>query len=174
MTPLRTVLKSQYHASFAMLRDAIERCPEDLWLSTAPRNAYWQIAFHVLFFTHLYLMPDESAFVFWEKHRRQVQHPNGIGGPPIPNSDLPLLPDPYTKAESLEYLQTCDGMVDDAVDRLDLDSPNCGFPWYKMSKLEHQFVNIRHLQHHTAQLADRLRAATDTGVRWVGGRPSAS
>lgn len=173
-TSLKNALKSQYHASFAMLRDTIERCPDDLWLSTAPRNAYWQIAYHVLFFTHLYLMPDEAAFVPWKGHQSQVQHPNGIGGPPDPNSKLPLLANPYTKAEALDYLQICDRMVDEAVDQLDLDSPSCGFYWYKMSKLEHQFVNIRHLQHHTAQLADRLRAATDTGVRWVGGKLAAS
>ena len=172
--PLRSALKSQYHASLAMLRDAIERCPEDLWLSTAPRNAYWQVAYHALFFTHLYLMPEQSAFRPWHGHQSQVQQADGIGGPPDPNSSLPVLPNPYTKTEVLEYLQICDRMVDDAVDQLDLDSPKSGFYWYKMPKLEHQFVNIRHLQHHTAQLADRLRAATGTGVRWVGGKASAS
>ena len=34
---------------------------------------------------------------------------------------------------------------------------------------EHQLVNLRHIQHHAAQLADRLRTARDHGVRWVGG-----
>ncbi len=62
-------------------------------------------------------------------------------------------------------------MVDGAVDALDLHNPQCGFPWYKTSKLEHQMVNLRHLQHHAAQLADRLRAALDIGIRWVGARP---
>jgi hypothetical protein len=41
-----------------------------------------------------------------------------------------------------------------------------------MSKLEHQFVNIRHIQLHGAQLADRLRSAADIGIKWVGGRPA--
>jgi len=44
---------------------------------------------------------------------------------------------------------------------LDLDSAESGFSWYQMSKLEHQLVNIRHIQHHGAQLADRLRSAAD-------------
>jgi len=43
-----------------------------------------------------------------------------------------------------------------------------------MSKLEHQFVNIRHIQHHGAQLADRLRSAANIGIRWVGGQPAAA
>jgi hypothetical protein len=53
------------------------------------------------------------------------------------------------------------------VDALDLDSPESGFSWYQVPELEHQLVNLRHMQHHTAQLADRLRSAAGVGVRWV-------
>jgi hypothetical protein len=60
-------------------------------------------------------------------------------------------------------------MIDSAVDRLDLNEPESGFSWYKMSKLEHQFVNLRHIQHHTGQLAERIRQATGGAVGWVGG-----
>ena len=56
-----------------------------------------------------------------------------------------------------------------ARDMLDLDAPECGFWWYKMSKLEHQFVNIRHTQHHAAQLMDRLRQVAGVGIDWIGG-----
>jgi hypothetical protein len=45
-----------------------------------------------------------------------------------------------------------------------------GFSWYKVSKLEHQIINVRHLQHHTAQLADRVRRNANVGVRWAGSR----
>src|SRR5262249_38512334 len=51
---LRSVLKSQYHASLAMLREAIERCPSEEWLSTNHKNAFWQVSYHTLFFAHLY------------------------------------------------------------------------------------------------------------------------
>jgi hypothetical protein len=61
-------------------------------------------------------------------------------------------------------------MVDGAVDALDLLSPESGFHWYEIPKLEHQMVNLRHLQHHTAQLADRLRASGDIAIKWVGAR----
>ena len=66
---LRTVLKSQYHASLAMLREAIERCPPEEWLSTKHKNAFWQVSYHALFFAHLYLQRDEAAFRLWEQHR---------------------------------------------------------------------------------------------------------
>jgi len=167
---LRAILKSQYHAALAMLRDGIERCPDDLWTSPAHRNAPWQVAYHTLFFTHLYAQVDEAAFRPWEGHVRDVQHADGIAGPPDPTSKLPLLPDPYTRDQVLAYWRFCDEMIDDAVDAMDLTAEESGFHWYKVSKLEHQLINIRHLQHGAAQVADRVRGAVDEGVRWVGAR----
>src|SRR5579862_460161 len=95
---LRAVLKSQYHASLAMLREAIERCPPEEWLSTNHKNAFWQVSYHVLFFAHLYLQPDEAAFRLWEQHRGEG---DGIAG------------EPYTQTQVLEYWEFCDRMIDD-------------------------------------------------------------
>ena len=154
---LRSVLKSQYHAALAMLREAIERCPPDQWSGTPHKNAFWQVSYHTLFFTHLYLQQSEATFRKWPQ-----QHGNddGISG------------ESYPPAQVLEYWSVCDAMVDGAVDALDLESMDSGFSWYSMSKLEHQLVNIRHIQHHAAQLSDRLRSAADIGIRWVGAGPS--
>jgi hypothetical protein len=157
-----------------MLRDAIERCPDEVWLSARHTNAFWQIAYHVIFFTHLYLMPDEASFRPWPGHQFNVQHEDGIPGKADPSSSLPLIPRPYSRAEALAYWDVCDSLVDDTVDALDLASPASGFHWYSMSKLEHQIMNIRHLQHHTAQLADRLRAELQTGIAWVAAGPGKS
>lgn len=167
---LGSVLKSQYHAALAMLRDAIDQCPDDLWLDTRPTNAFWQIAYHALFFTQLYLGADLASFRPWAEHQRDTQNEDGIGGPPDPASTLPVIPRAYSKEQVIRYWEICDRMVDGAVDALDLRRKDSGFHWYKMSKLEHQIVNIRHIQHHTAQLADRIRAAKNSGVKWVGGR----
>jgi hypothetical protein len=164
---IRAILKSQYHASLAMLRDAIERCPDEVWTHPGHKNAFWQLAYHVLYYTHLYLHVDEAAFRPWERHQGRVQSESALTGPPDPSSTLPLLPEPYTRADVLAYWQLCDQMVDGAVDAFDLDDPASGFWWYEMSKLEHQFINIRHIQHHAAQLADRLRSAADISIDWV-------
>src|SRR5262245_29337943 len=94
---LRGMFKSQYHAALAMLRETIEQCPEDLWLSALDTNAFWQVAYHTLFFTHLYLMENESSFEGWAGHQADVQNQDGIGGPPDPRSQLPVIPRPYTK-----------------------------------------------------------------------------
>lgn len=167
---LRSILKSQYHAALAMLRESIERCPDDLWYSREPVNAFWQVAYHTLFYTHLYLQPNEAAFRPWEHHRSEAQHPDALGGSPDPASDLPLIPDPYSKTEVLAYWTVCSETVDAAVDALDLDAESSGFSWYQMPKLEHQLVSIRHIQHHAAQLADRLRSSVGIGIQWIGAR----
>jgi hypothetical protein len=168
---LRSILKSQYHAALAMFRESIEQCPESIWYNSEPKNAFWQLAYHTLFFTHLYLQRNEEAFRPWEHHQSEVQQPDGIAGPPDPNSSLPVIPNPYSREQVLEYCAFCDDMVDPAVDALDLESQESGFHWYPISKLEHQIVNIRHIQHHGAQLTDRLRQAADLGTRWVGAVP---
>jgi hypothetical protein len=172
ITAIRAGLKSQYHAALAMLRQTVEQFPEDAWTSEEHVNAPWQLAYHALFFTHLYLQPGPSDFRPWEGHQAGVQHEDGIGGSLDPASDLPLIPDPYTKAQVLAYLEFCDDFVDGAVDALDLLSPESGFHWYPIPKLEHQLVNLRHLAHHAAQLADRLRNEAGLGTRWVASGPA--
>lgn len=158
---LQAALKSQYHASLAMLLEAIDACPAELWTSDRYVNPFWQVAYHTLFYTHLYLQPSEADFVAWERHR--PEHNRFAAGP-----DAAAALRPYSVDEIRSYGRHCHDLVDPAVDRLDLTAPASGFWWYRMSKLEHQFVNLRHLQHHTGQLADRLRQAANRGVRWVG------
>ncbi len=159
---LHDALKSQYHASLAMLREAIDACPAELWTDGSYVNQFWQVAYHTLFYTHLYLEPSESTFVAWEHHR-----PKSNFFPSGPEAARALTP--YSIDEVRAYGARCEATIDAAVDRLDLTSPDSGFPWYKMSKLEHQLVSLRHIQHHTGQLAERIRQVTGRGVGWVGG-----
>ncbi|NUN53389.1 MAG: response regulator [Planctomycetaceae bacterium] len=167
---LRRMLKSQYHAALAMLREAVERCPDALWDDPAHTNRTWQIAYHALFFARYYGGPDERFDDFWEGHRSDTRNPDGIPGPPEPSDPRPHLPDPYTKAEVLAFWERCNAGVDAAVDALDLEAPQCGFPWYPIPKLEHQLVNLRHIQHHAGQISERLRSGADIGIAWAGAR----
>ena len=159
---LQTVLKSQYHASLVMLLEAIDLCPADLWTSDRYANPFWQVAYHTLYYTDLYLQPAEPGFTPWEHHR--PQHHRFAA-----NTESARALIPYSREELADYGRRCDTSVDSAVDRLDLAAPESGFPSYRMTKLEHQLVNLRHLQHHTGQLADRIRQAAGRGVEWVGG-----
>jgi hypothetical protein len=123
-----------------------------------------------LFFTHLYLAESPQSFRPWPEHQRGNQNEDAIVGEPDPKSSLPLGPDPYSRDQALRYWDFVDAMVDEAIDVMDLRRRDSGFHWYKIPKLEHQLVNIRHLSHHTAQLADRLRTAENVGIKWVGSR----
>ena len=160
---LQAALKSQYHAALAMLQDTIEVCPADLWVSDRYTNQFWRVVYHTLYYTDLYLQPSEAAFIPWEHHRpglHRLEAGAETGDPIVP----------YSREDLRGYCRGCGDRVDALVDRLDLAAPDSGFSWYSMPKLEHQFVNLRHLQHHTGQLADRLRQVAGRGVRWVGGR----
>ena len=173
---LRTALKSQYHAMFTMLRVAIEKCPDRLWVSKDHTNPYWRIVYHTIYFWHLYMQPEASAFCAWEHHQTGIQDLDDYPAPPEiqdlvePPHRPPQTGEPYSKEQMLDYRAICELMIDDAVDALDLTSPESGFSWYKIPKAEHQLVTVRHLQHHTAQLSDRLRAATGEGIGWIGAR----
>ena len=165
----RRTLTDQYHASLAMLADAIRRCPDDLWTDAAYPNKFWHVAYHALFFAHLYLQKDVASFVAWEHHRAEYQF---LGPLPWPPHRMPNIGAPYTTEEALDFWELCDAMVDNAVSQMDLEAADSGFWWYKVSKLEHQIINIRHIQHHAGQLADRLRSNVRTGVEWIGGKPA--
>jgi len=162
---VRTALKTQYHASLAMLRQAIEDCPDESWVGGARPIAFWHVAYHTLFITHLYLAADHASFRAWPQHREEYQFFDAVPWPP---HNMPRIGEPYTKAQILEYWIFLSGHVDAAIDSMDPDAPECGFPWYNLPKLDHQINNIRHLQHHTALLAGRLREDHGLDVRWVG------
>lgn len=161
---IRQALKSQYHAAMDMLKQSIERCPDNLWDSKDDPVPFWRVAYHTLYFTHLYLNQTLADFTPWEHHKDDYHDL------PWPPDSAPAIDDPYSKSQLLDYWEICDEFVETAVDRLDLDAPDSGFPWHTgFPKLDHQLQNIRHIQHHTALLAGRLRTTMGTAgdVAWV-------
>jgi hypothetical protein len=164
----KEIIKSQYHASLEMLRQAIIKCPASLWNDQEPKNKFWHISYHALFYTRLYLQDSEKEFVPWSKHRNEYQF---LGPLPWPPHKEPASSEPYSKEEILEYLEVCLNQVNEKVTSMDMDGPS-GFHWLPFSKMELQFYNIRHIQHHAGVLCDRLRNAENVGVDWVGMKPS--
>jgi len=150
----------QFGAALKMLREAIELCPEELWLGAEDTNPFWRVAYHTLFYAHLYSQESVDAFQSWPKHREEVRMLS-------PRKEGEQDPAPYSKAEVLEYHEFCSGEVASRVmqTRLEADS---GFYWLPFNKLDLQMYTIRHIQHHTGQLVERLRQVCDVGVRWVG------
>jgi hypothetical protein len=157
------IIRSQYLAALEMLRQAIVQCPEPLWYDEGYRNPFWHIAYHALFYTHLYLQHAGEDFSPWAQHREQYEF---LGPVPWPPHNEPAIGAPYSQEEVLAYHAFCLAQIEDVVSALDLDAPS-GFSWLPFGKLELQFYNIRHIQHHTGQLCERLRTREGIGVGWV-------
>jgi hypothetical protein len=163
----KEIIKSQYRASLEMLGKAIAACSDALWDNPAYKNRFWHIAYHALFYTHLYLQHSGKEFVPWSKGHQEYEF---LGPLPWPPHKEPNIGEPYSKEDLLEYLNLCRKEVEEKVSSLDLEAAS-GFDWLPFGKLELQFYNIRHLQLHIGQLVDRLRNVQDVGIGWVGSRP---
>lgn len=161
---VQEVIQSQYLASLEMFGNAVSKCPDTLWRDPGYKNPYWHIAYHALFYTHLYLQDSEKGFIPWSKHRNEYQF---LGPLPWPPHKQPDIGEPYSREDILEYLGFCRNEVIERVASLDLDAAS-GFHWLPFNKLELQFYNVRHIQHHAGQLIDRLRNHEGIGVGWVG------
>ena len=147
------IIRSQYLSTLEMLKYAVEKCPETLWNDPADKNKFWQVAYHALFYTHLYLQPTEQDFRPWPKQRKA--------------HDLSKPADPYSKEEVLEYLAFCQQQVEERVPGLNLEAES-GFDWLPFDKAELQVYNIRHVQQHAGELMERLGSRAGIDVDWVG------
>ena len=167
METIAAELASQYLASLAMLENAVKACPESLWRDPAYKNRFWHVAYHVLFFTHLYLAADLGTYHPWENHRTDAEL---LGPKPwAPHEQLAPV-EPYTPAEILAFLAFIRAEVASVLPGLDLAAPS-GFDWLPMRKLELQLYNIRHLMLHTGELSDRLGSAYGLDMPWVSRLP---
>jgi hypothetical protein len=159
------LFRRQYLAALRMLEQSVTACPPDLWVDGSFPNPFWRIAYHALYFTHLYLHESMQAFKPWSKHRQNYQH---LGRLPLPPHELPKIGEPYLKEDILELLALCRQELDRRLPLLVPEAPS-GFDWLKFDKAELQIYTIRHLQHHTGQLVERLRSARGIGSEWAFG-----
>lgn len=144
-------------AALAMLRDCIERCPQDRWNEPVGLWPYWHVAYHTLCFADLYTAPSNRA---WKPH--PDFHPAG-------RKDLSAPSRPFAPRELLAFTDLCAARFRDA---LAAETPTtlagaCGFSWVKVAhRAEIYPYNTRHVQHHVGQLSAFLRRS-GVGPRWA-------
>lgn len=165
---LHTIIRSQYHASLDMMRQVVEKCPDEFWDHPINNVSLWRIAYHALFYVHLYLQPTASDFKPWSRHRPDYEM---LGSPPWAHSYEPPIDKPYTKADLTDCINFCHAEVDRIVPMLDWEAKS-GFDWLPFSKLELQFYSIRHLQQHIGELSERLGTHSGISVDWIGHKHS--
>lgn len=161
---IAAILASQYKASLGMLRQTVERIPEELWNNKDDKNPNWQIAYHVLWGVKFYLGPTAESYVPFET---AIEGGESLGGSQEwENPEEGITVEGFhTKEELLSFIEQLKDELPSAIDGLPFDEPS-GFEWYPYSRLELHINSIRHIQHHTAQLIERLKAEGITGFPW--------
>ena len=119
------VIVTQIRAALKMLRAAIEACPDSLWNREADHNRFWVLAYHALFFAHLYLFPSEETFEPWEEQIEGCPH---MGRQHLGDWSKLQAGDRYTKSDVLAYCAYVDGLASDRVESTPFDAP-VAFPW---------------------------------------------
>jgi hypothetical protein len=152
----RSVLWHQFGAAIDMLENAMVACPDDVWSDRSRRPEFWYVAYHTLFLLDLYLSESPDGFA-----------------PPAPFTldELDDIPpeQPYARDELLRYLEhgraRCRAVINALTDEKLLEVHQ----WWthESTVLEMLIYNMRHVQHHAAQLNLILRQQTDSAPPWI-------
>ena len=94
---LRSVLKSQYHAALAMLRETLERCPEDVWIDKAPVKRFGSSPTTRCSSAMLTSRPTSPRFGLGSITRPMCSTRMGSQGRRYRAAISPLIPEPYTR-----------------------------------------------------------------------------
>ena len=165
---IKTSIVDQYEAALSMLKACVDKCPDTVWNGPVANYRFWQVVFHTLFFTDLYLGPNAESF------RRQPFHLDHAAFFGDYDADYEPFEDPaprpYDKASLLIYLEFCRRKVTEALSAETVETLSApdGFGKPEFSRAKLHLYNIRHIQHHAAQLSLRLRLDANEGICWVG------
>lgn len=160
----KTLIAGQFEAALCTLSLCIDRCGEAAWNAPVGTHPFCRVAFHTLFFTDYYLGANEDAFRSQPFHR---DHPELFCDYKELAWREPVLL--YDKPAVQSYLQHCRdkaAAVTAAEIAATLRGP-CGFARKVFTRAELHVYNIRHIQHHAAQLSLRLRIDAGEDIPWV-------
>lgn len=154
----KAVVRGQFGAAIDMLENAITTCPEELWGNRPEHDAFWYIAYHTLFFLDCYLAASADAYVPPRPFTRDELDERGLLPERAYSRDQLLAFLAHGRSSFLEKVATL--TEEEAVRR-------CGFPWLDMPVSELLLYNMRHVQHHAAQLNLLLRQHGCVPPAWV-------
>jgi hypothetical protein len=160
-----TLMGHQFEAALCMLNACVNRCPDAVWNSRVANFKFCQVVFHTLFFTDFYLGQNEELFRQQRFHRANEHF---FGDYEEFEDRLPVRL--YEKAPIHAYLEHCRTKATEvwAAETAQTLRERSGFGRRDFSRAELHVYNLRHIQHHAAQLSLRLRLDTNEGIPWVG------
>jgi hypothetical protein len=155
---MKKLVWQQFGAAIDMLENALQACPDQLWSDRARQPEFWYVTYHTLFWLDVYLSDSVAAFTPPAPFTLDEMDVAGLMPPRI-----------YTKAELQSYLEHGRNKCRAKIERLTDEQARmrCGFEWVDVSVLELLLYNMRHVQHHAAQLNLMLRQTIDSAPRWV-------
>ena len=149
----KETLWKQFGASIDMLDNAIRMCPDEHWNT---EEKFWYTSYHCLFFLDYYLTLDPSTY---------------ISPKPFTNSEFEgKLPERiYTKDELLIYSKACKEKCHKLLSTFTDEIANKRWvnQYRDYSVFEMLLYNMRHVQHHSAQLNKFLRQNINNAPAWV-------
>jgi hypothetical protein len=157
---LNTTVWRQFGAAIDMLENAMVACPPSVWGDRVGWHEFWYLASHTLFFLDLYLSEMESE--------KEFRPPAPFGLEELDPAGV-LPPRAYTKEELLTYLAHCRRKCRERICAMTEETAHaqCGSLRPGLTNLELLMYNMRHVQHHAAQLNLLLRQKIDSAPRWV-------
>jgi hypothetical protein len=157
-TALKEAIWQQFGASIDTLSNTIEVCPDNLWADRNRNPEYWYTVYHCLFWLDLYLTGKVEDFSPPDPFGLAELDPAGI-----------LPPQVYTREEMLSYTAHCREKGSGIIASLTPESAKqlCKFGWGEVPYTELLLYNMRHVQHHAAQLNLILRQTSNEPARWV-------
>jgi hypothetical protein len=164
---LKELLAHQYDASLSMLKLAIDRCPNASWNECVANWRFCQTAFHVVFFADVYLQPSDDLDALKRQPFHLEHEADFRDYEELEDRPQVLL---YKKAFVLSYLQNVRRKAQETIasESAEVLAGPSGFRRRKCSRAELHVYNIRHIQHHAAQLSLRLRLDVQVDIPWVG------
>lgn len=156
------ILLSQYRAALGMLRDVTEKVPDTEWNSHEYNNPNRQLIYHTIWSAKLYLSSNYETFVPFVG---AIEGAESLGGDKDWENPEVEVVGLNSKQEILEFIQEVEQNLESSLTLLPLYADS-GFEWYPYSRLELHLNTIRHIQHHTAQVIERLKAKGISGFPW--------
>lgn len=157
----QSILWRQFGAAIDMLENAVRACPDRVWSGNSPRieQQFWYLASHTLFWLDFYLSDTSDGFQPPPPFEMVEMDPEGAYPSRV-----------YTKDEIHAYLDHCRAKCRTAIANLTEARMQERWKLERMdySILELHLYNMRHVQHHSAQLNMILRQQIDSAPRWVG------
>ncbi len=162
---MRSMLVNQFEASLRTLGLCVARCPDELWDVRVGNHPFSQVAFHTVFFADYYLGLEPESL------RKQAFHTSN----PTLFGDYEQLQDRepvavYERPPIEAYLIFCHAKAVATIAAETEESLRAPARFHRrdMSRVELYVYNIRHIQHHAAQMSLRLRLDASVEIPWIG------